>query len=431
MIIDHHASNDAAGEADWIDPHAAATCEMVALLAARLGVDPAVGDGALATNLMAGIVMDTATFAHPERHAADARSSSAWLVEAGAPLSDISRRLYRSKPDAQLRLFGRILDRLESADDGRIVWSSVTDADYAETGAERAHSEGLIDLLSQAEAAEVAILFKEAGPKETRISVRTRPGGVDATVLTGRFGGGGHARAAGATIQAPLAEARPPVLAEATRLAAAVRPLTMARASLGPGLDGILVVAKPAGPTSHDVVGAGSPAGRHEARRAWRHARPVRIGRAAGLPRPCHAGRRIPPRRPQGLPGDGLFRRLVDDRRSGGRARRRPTGPAPDAGGRRGRAWPGSSARSRSGRRPTARSRSAVAGRTPWRVPARPWSWRRATSRSTRSTLDPGTTRDPIGPSPSSTCAVRPGPTSGRWRAISARRSAARPTSAP
>lgn len=222
VIVDHHASNDAAGEADWIDPQAAATCEMVALLAARLGVDPAADGGALAADLMAGIVMDTATFAHPNA-TPRTLTVSAWLIAAGAPLSDISRRLYRTKPDAQLRLFGRILARLETADDGRIVWSSVTDADFEETGAERAHSEGLIDLLSQAEAAEVAILFKEAGPKETRISVRTRPGGVDATVLTGRFGGGGHARAAGATVSAPIADARPPVLAEATRLTAEVR----------------------------------------------------------------------------------------------------------------------------------------------------------------------------------------------------------------
>jgi len=221
VIVDHHASNDAAGDGDWIDRDAAATCEMVALLAARLGVDPATDHGALATNLMAGIVMDTATFAHPNSTPRTLVVAS-WLVAAGAPLSDISRRLYRSKPNAQLRLFGRILDRLESADDGRIVWSSVTEADYAETGAERAHSEGLIDLLSQAEDAEIAILFKEAGPTETRISVRTRPGGVDATELTGRFGGGGHARAAGATIRAPLVEARPPVLAESNRLAAAV-----------------------------------------------------------------------------------------------------------------------------------------------------------------------------------------------------------------
>ena len=65
------------------------------------------------------------------------------------------------------------------------------------------------------------ILFKEAGAA-TRISVRTKPGGVDATVLTGRFGGGGHARAAGATIDLPLDAARPVVLAEAERLAALV-----------------------------------------------------------------------------------------------------------------------------------------------------------------------------------------------------------------
>ena len=64
-------------------------------------------------------------------------------------------------------------------------------------------------------------MFKEAGAA-TRISVRTKPGGVDATVLTGAFGGGGHARAAGATIALPVAEARPVVLAEAERLVAAV-----------------------------------------------------------------------------------------------------------------------------------------------------------------------------------------------------------------
>ena len=220
VVIDHHASNDAAGEADWIDPHAAATCEMVTLLAGRLGIALDAADGALAATLMAGIVMDTATFAHSNVTPRTLVVSAA-LIEAGAPLSDISRRLYRSKPDAQLRLFGVVLDRLESADDGRIVWSSLTEADIVATGTERAHSEGIIDLLSQAEAAEVAILFKEAGAS-TRVSVRTKPGGVDATALTGRFGGGGHARAAGATVDAPLDATRSAVLGEAHRLVAAL-----------------------------------------------------------------------------------------------------------------------------------------------------------------------------------------------------------------
>jgi phosphoesterase RecJ-like protein len=220
VIVDHHASNDAAGAADWIDPQAAATCEMVTLLAGRLGVPLDSDGGGLAAALMAGIVMDTATFAHPNATPRTLVVSAA-LVDAGAPLADISRRLYRTKPDAQLRLFGVVLGRLETVDDGRIVWSSVSDADFATTGAQRPDSEGIIDLLSQADTAEVAILFKQSGAA-TRVSVRTKPGGVDATVLTGAFGGGGHARAAGASVDAPLAEAQPRVLAEATRLVAAL-----------------------------------------------------------------------------------------------------------------------------------------------------------------------------------------------------------------
>ena len=220
VVIDHHASNGATGPTDWIEPGSAATCEMTALLAVRLGVALSEGDGALAGQLMAGIVMDTATFAHPNTTPRTLAVSAA-LVEAGAPLSDISRRLYRSKPDAQLRLFGRVLARLETDANGRIIHASLFDADLEATGAIPAHSEGIIDLLAQSEEADVAIVFKEAGPA-TRISVRTKPGGVDATVLTGAFGGGGHARAAGATIAGTVDVARPAVLAEARRLVAAL-----------------------------------------------------------------------------------------------------------------------------------------------------------------------------------------------------------------
>ena len=221
VVLDHHASNaDERQPADWVDPDAAATCEMATLLATRLGVPLDSGDGSLAAALMAGIVMDTATFAHPNATPRTLVVSAA-LVEAGAPLADISRRLYRSKPERQLKLFGRVLDRLVTSEDGRIVWSTLEDADLAATGSIPSDAEGIIDLLAQAETAEVAILFKQA-PPGTRLSVRTKPGGVDATVLTGRFGGGGHARAAGATVELPPEEARPVVLAEAARLAAAV-----------------------------------------------------------------------------------------------------------------------------------------------------------------------------------------------------------------
>jgi phosphoesterase RecJ-like protein len=221
VLVDHHASNTDGGPRDWVDPNAAATCELVALLATRLGVPLDARNGALAAALMGGIVMDTSTFAHPNSTPRTLAAAAA-LVAAGAPLSEISRRLYRSKPDAQLRLFGRVLDRLEVTDGGRVIHSWLDDDDLASTGTLASHSEGLIDLLAQSETADVAILFKQVGPDTTRVSVRTKPGGVDATVLTGTFGGGGHARAAGATVDTPLAEARRRVLAEAERLAAAI-----------------------------------------------------------------------------------------------------------------------------------------------------------------------------------------------------------------
>ena len=85
VVLDHHASNDDERQpADWVDPDAAATCEMVTLLAARLGVPLDTGDGSLAAALMAGIVMDTATFAHPNATPRTLVVSAA-LVEAGAP----------------------------------------------------------------------------------------------------------------------------------------------------------------------------------------------------------------------------------------------------------------------------------------------------------------------------------------------------------
>ena len=222
LNIDHHKSNTGFGALDWIDPEAAATCEMGTLLVLALGLPLAGSGGAIAANLAAGVCIDTANFQHPNTTARTLRVG-AELVAAGAPLPEIARRFYRSKPNAQLRLFGRVLARMESDLDGRLVWSTLVESDLAESDSEPSHAEGLIDLLSQSETAEVVILFKETG-HQARISLRTKPGGVDATVLTGRFGGGGHARAAGATVEAPLAEAQRAVLAEARRLVEALPP---------------------------------------------------------------------------------------------------------------------------------------------------------------------------------------------------------------
>ena len=211
--IDHHISNDGReASAAWVDADAAATCEMVALLIPELGVEI---DGPIATVLTAGIVQDTHTFSHPNATPRTLRVA-ADLVEAGAPLSAIHRSIYADKPFSTLALWGRILAGATERRDGRIVHASMTLAMLAETGTQPVASEGFIDLLAGTRTADVTVLFKEAAANEVRVSVRTSAR-ADAVDITSAFGGGGHIRAAGCTVAAPLAEARRRVLDECER----------------------------------------------------------------------------------------------------------------------------------------------------------------------------------------------------------------------
>jgi phosphoesterase RecJ-like protein len=201
--VDHHVSNDGQGaELAWIEGDAAATCEMMALLLGDLGIEI---DADIATVLTAGIVQDTHTFAHPNATPRTLRVA-ADLVEAGAPLSAIHRSIYADKPFSTLALWGRILAGAEARLGGRIVHASMTLAMLAETASDALASEGFIDLLASTKVADVTVLFKEVDAAHTRVSVRTSAR-ADAVAITAPFGGGGHARAAGCSIDAPLPEA--------------------------------------------------------------------------------------------------------------------------------------------------------------------------------------------------------------------------------
>ena len=211
--IDHHVSNDGEGASlAWVDPAAAATCEMIALLIPDLGLEI---DAEIATLLTAGIVQDTHTFSHPNATPRTLRVA-ADLMEAGAPLSAIHRSIYADKPFGTLALWGRIMAGLAQRCDGRIVHAAMTTAMLADTGTDPVASEGLIDLLASTKRADITVLFKEVDASHTRVSVRTSAR-ADAVAITSAFGGGGHARAAGCSIDAPLAEAEARLLAECER----------------------------------------------------------------------------------------------------------------------------------------------------------------------------------------------------------------------
>jgi phosphoesterase RecJ-like protein len=211
--IDHHVSNDGNGvAAAFVDPEAAATCEMMALLLPALGVEL---DERIATVLAAGIVQDTHTFSHPNATPRTLRVM-ADLVAAGAPLSSIHKSIYADKPFSTMALWGRMLNGIGQRREGRIVHAAQTLEMLRETGSDATATEGFVDLLASTKAGEVTVLFKETDASHVRVSVRTTDR-ADAVAITSAFGGGGHARASGCSLDLPLAETTQRVLDECER----------------------------------------------------------------------------------------------------------------------------------------------------------------------------------------------------------------------
>lgn len=156
IVIDHHAGNDGFGQYRLVDVTAAATAELVY----RLLDDWRVGlDKSIATCLLAGIIEATRSFRDPRTAPATLEAASA-LVAADADRAGIIRALYRSTPLTTLQLWGRVLSRLKSDDSHRLVWASISESDFAESGTTPANLSGVLDdLVVNLPTAEVAALL--------------------------------------------------------------------------------------------------------------------------------------------------------------------------------------------------------------------------------------------------------------------------------
>ena len=195
LNIDHHHDNTRFGTLNLVDVAASSTAEIVFDIARELGAELT---PEIAQALYVGLVTDTGRFMY-ENTTPRTHQVAAELIEAGVDVDDTYRRLYERVPIEKLRLVERALGSVEAHADGALVISYVTAEDYAASGAQEVHTEGIIDYLRSVEGARVAALVrdKKDGPDPRKVSLRSVDGDVDVSKIAREKGGGGHARAAG------------------------------------------------------------------------------------------------------------------------------------------------------------------------------------------------------------------------------------------
>jgi phosphoesterase RecJ-like protein len=200
-IIDHHVSQDDLGATVFKDSKAEATGMLVMQAITALGCQLTLE---IATGLLTAIAMDTGWFHHSSTRAGTLRAV-AELVDAGARIDQIYRKLFERNTLARLKLIGETLRNLKTELDGRVAYATISKEDLLRTGAIPQDSEDLVDYTVSMRGVELGLLFIEQLRGGAKVSIRTRTG-IDCAKLAAQFGGGGHKEAAGATISGSMTE---------------------------------------------------------------------------------------------------------------------------------------------------------------------------------------------------------------------------------
>ncbi|WP_251197990.1 DHH family phosphoesterase [Anaerotardibacter muris] len=201
ITIDHHASDTSMAQLNYVDPDAAAACDLIWELLKILGCI----DAEQALCVLTGIMTDTGRFSYQNTdptcliHAAE-------TVEAGAEPNVVAREFFQSRSLASLRLEQVVLERMMFFCDGQFVFSYLKDSDFDRIGAIRDDAEILIDVLRGIAGVRVALILKENGEGVIRGSLRAKDD-TDVAQVARFFGGGGHRAAAGLTFRGSLFEA--------------------------------------------------------------------------------------------------------------------------------------------------------------------------------------------------------------------------------
>ncbi|MFQ5428764.1 MAG: bifunctional oligoribonuclease/PAP phosphatase NrnA [Phycisphaerae bacterium] len=202
IAIDHHLTRDPVVDELLLDEQAAACAQMLTRLCDQAGWPI---DARAAGLFYTGLATDTGWFRFSNAGAA-AFATAARLIDAGARPNELFERLYHDEPEPRIRLIGAALASFDLLADGRLAIIRITRDMLRRCGATDAMTEDLINEPQRISTVLACVLMVEpTDDRPVRVSFRSKRD-VDVAAIAQRFGGGGHARAAGARISGAFAD---------------------------------------------------------------------------------------------------------------------------------------------------------------------------------------------------------------------------------
>lgn len=211
IVIDHHLRGDEVGAAMYVDGKAAACCQIVADLIDLLPVE---WNALICRALFVGLASDTGWFRFSNT-TAETHELAARLLRCGVGHAELYSQLEQGERPEKLRLLIRALDSLRLVNAGKAAVMTLRVSDFADTGAMPEETERFVDVPQAVRNVRLVALITEQSDGPVRLSFRSKPGpgAINVSQLAQQFGGGGHARAAGAKFDGTLEEAERKVTA--------------------------------------------------------------------------------------------------------------------------------------------------------------------------------------------------------------------------
>ena len=202
LCVDHHRTNAFRADYNWVEPFASSTCEVLTKFLQKAEI--AIPKNA-ATALYLGIVTDSNRFLYDTARA-DCMRTAADLIDCGADVDSIYYSLYQNMEKDAYRYQAYVVEKTKYFCNGRVALVVGTKEDLEKYGQPEEAMEAVVDIVKNFSGVEVTAMIKEREENVQKVSFRSKEY-YDVSRLALRFGGGGHKKAAGATLSFRLPEA--------------------------------------------------------------------------------------------------------------------------------------------------------------------------------------------------------------------------------